>query len=176
MFCPTTFDFPSHRSPDPQPRPASGAPPSCAAAPIENLCYHGQNLKYMKTTSAKECCSACATQKNCTTYQFQADDGVCKLYDPSARHHPGGCQTGSSTDVQPVLPALVQNEFGPYCDGINEQLSVEYPFISGYTTASCKWKAVEEQKGVFNWTQCRNDIEFAHAHVLPCRCLLRPLA
>ena len=41
---------------------------------------------------------------------------------------------------------------------------VEYPFVEGSTSSSCKWKDVEPAQGKFNFTGCRATIEFAQAH------------
>eukprot|EP00662_Eupelagonemidae_sp_cell21_P016432 gene16432-8246_t len=149
---------------------AGAQAPSCSAAPVHGFCYRSE-MKQLKAKSVVDCCAACAAQKNCSTYQFEtgklgydkSHGGVCKLFDPTARPNRGDCLTGSSA-WPPALPALVQNRFGPFADEKDEELSVEYPFISGFTSSSCSWGKVEPQNGVFNWTLCRHDMEFAHAH------------
>ena len=60
-----------------------------------------------------------------------------------------------------AVPQFSTVRYGPYCDEKDEELSTEYPFISGYTSSRCAWKNVEPQSGEFNWTSCRGDMEFA---------------
>ena len=61
---------------------------------------------------------------------------VCKLFNATGarKQHQGDCLTGSSTHPSPppavVLPTLVDNEYGPYCDEKDEQRSLEYDTVS----------------------------------------------